>query len=131
MALDANMQILVADDFKSMRNLIKGILNQIGFRRIIEANDGKEAWEMIEAHEISLVISDWNMPNMTGIELLRKVRQSQQYKDTPFLMVTAEGVKDNVIEALQSGVSGYIVKPFSPASMRDKIQKIFAKRAQG
>ena len=130
MSLDANMQILVADDFKSMRNLIRGILNQIGFRRIHEANDGQEAWEVLMAHDISLVISDWNMPNMTGIELLRKVRQSQKFNDLPFLMVTAEGVKDNVIEALQSGVSGYIVKPFSPASMRDKIQKIFAKRAQ-
>lgn len=130
MSLDANMQILVADDFQSMRNLIKGILLQIGFKRIHEANDGKEAWEKLVSNNISLVISDWNMPNMTGIELLRKVRQSEQFKDLPFLMVTAEGVKDNVIEALQSGVSGYIVKPFSPAAMRDKIQKIFAKRAQ-
>ncbi len=126
--MNRDIDILVADDFKSMRSLIKTLLRKLQFNKVHEANDGDEAWKILNAQEIQLIISDWNMPNLAGIDLLRKVRASEKYKDVPFLMVTAEGLKENVIEAVQAGVSGYIVKPFSPAALEDKIQKIFAKK---
>jgi two-component system, chemotaxis family, chemotaxis protein CheY len=125
--IDKNMRILVVDDFKSMRDLIRNVLKKAGFTNIVDAEDGEEAWKIIEKEWIELVISDWNMPNMPGIDLLKKVRASESYKDLPFLMVTAEGLKDNVVVAIQAGVSGYIVKPFSPSTVEQKIQKIFDK----
>lgn len=127
MLIDKNMRILVVDDFKSMRDLIRNVLKKAGFTNIVDAEDGEEAWKIIEKEWIELVISDWNMPNMPGIDLLKKVRASESYKDLPFLMVTAEGLKDNVVVAIQAGVSGYIVKPFSPSTVEQKIQKIFDK----
>ena len=127
MILDKNMRILVVDDFKSMRDLIRNVLKKAGFTNVVGAEDGDEAWRVIEKDWIDLVISDWNMPNMPGIDLLRKVRASEHYKDLPFLMVTAEGLKDNVVVAIQAGVSGYIVKPFSPKTVTEKLQKIFDK----
>jgi two-component system chemotaxis response regulator CheY len=111
-----------------MRSLIKGLLRKLGFTRVHEADDGTTAWKILQEEDIELVISDWNMPKMKGIDLLRKVRESDEYADMPFLMVTAEGLKENVVEALKAGVSGYIVKPFSPAALQDKIEKIFAKK---
>jgi len=128
MTIDRSIPILVADDFKSMRSLIKTILRKLGFVRIYEANDGVEAWNFLKTDQVELIISDWNMPNMQGIELLRQVRADEKLKHLPFLMVTAEGQKENVIEAVKAGVSGYIVKPFSPVALEDKIQKIFAKK---
>jgi len=122
------LQILVVDDFKSMRSLIKTLLRKLGFTNVFEANDGAEAWGILQQEKIELVISDWNMPEMPGIELLRKIRSEERFKDLPFLMVTAEGLKENVVQAIQAGVSGYIVKPFSPAALEDKLQKIFAKK---
>ena len=128
MALNKEMCILVVDDFQSMRSLIKNLLVKRGFNNIVEADNGEDAWEILEAQTIELVISDWNMPKLKGIDLLRKVRASDKLKDTPFLMVTAEGYKENVLEAIKTGVSGYIVKPFSPAALEEKLAKIFVKQ---
>ena len=128
MAVSKDIKILVVDDFQSMRSLIKNILRKLGFNRTFEANDGTTAWTTLNEEEIDLVISDWNMPQMKGIDLLRKVRAAEEFEDLPFLMVTAEGLKENVLEALKAGVSGYIVKPFSSEALKDKIEKIFAKR---
>jgi two-component system chemotaxis response regulator CheY len=127
MAVNKNMPILVVDDFKSMRSLIKSLLRKLGFENVIEADDGDEAWRLLNEEDVEMIISDWNMPNMKGIDLLRKVRSSDEFKNMPFLMVTAEGFKENVIEAVKAGVSGYIVKPFSPQALQDKIDKILSK----
>lgn len=125
MGYDTNMRVLVVDDFSTMRRIIKNILRQLGFTNIIEADDGTTAWEILNKERIDFVISDWNMPKMTGIELLRKVRASEEYADVPFLMVTAEGLQENIIEAVQARVSNYIVKPFTPETLGQKINKIF------
>lgn len=125
MGYDTNMRVLVVDDFSTMRRIIKNILRQIGFTNVVEADDGTTAWEVLNKDKIEFVISDWNMPNMTGIELLRKVRGSEEFADMPFLMVTAEAQQENVIEAVQAKVSNYIVKPFTAETMKQKIDKIF------
>lgn len=125
MGYDKNMRVLVVDDFSTMRRIIKNILRQLGFSNIVEADDGSTAWEVLNKERIDFVISDWNMPKMTGIELLRKVRASEEYADVPFLMVTAEGLQENIIEAVQAKVSNYIVKPFTPETLGQKIDKIF------
>jgi two-component system chemotaxis response regulator CheY len=126
MGYDKNMRVLVVDDFSTMRRIIKNILRQLGFNNIIEADDGTTAWEILNKDRIDFIISDWNMPKMTGIELLRKVRASEEFADLPFLMVTAEGLQENIIEAVQAKVSNYIVKPFTPETLGQKIDKIFA-----
>ena len=128
MGYDTNMHLLVVDDFSTMRRIIKNILRQLGFNNIEEADDGTTAWEVINKGGIDFVISDWNMPQMTGIELLRKVRASEEFGDLPFLMVTAEAQQENVIEAVQAKVSNYIVKPFTADTMGQKIDKIFENR---
>ncbi len=125
MATDTSMRLLVVDDFSTMRRIIKNILRQIGFNNIEEADDGTTAWEVLNKGGIDFVISDWNMPNMTGIELLRKVRASEEFSDLPFLMVTAEAQQENIIEAVQAKVSNYIVKPFTAETLKQKIDKIF------
>ncbi|NPA48424.1 MAG: response regulator [Thermodesulfobacteria bacterium] len=126
MAMDTNMKVLVVDDFATMRRIIKNILLQLGFKNIIEADDGTTAWEILDKGEkVDLIISDWNMPKMTGIELLKKVRSDERFKDLPFLMVTAEAQKENIIEAVKYKVSQYIVKPFTPETLQEKLQKIF------
>ncbi|WP_272701299.1 chemotaxis response regulator CheY [Desulfovibrio sp. Fe33] len=126
MAYDTNMRILVVDDFSTMRKIIKNILRQLGFNNIVEADDGSTAWEVLNKDNIDFIVSDWNMPTMSGIELLRKVRASEEYSDIPFLMVTAEAQQENIIEAVQAKVSNYIVKPFTPETLGQKIEKIFA-----
>ncbi len=128
MAADTDLCILVVDDFQSMRSMIKNLLGKLGFTNTLEAGDGANAWELLGQHRVDLIISDWNMPQMKGIDLLRKVRESKDYAHIPFLMVTAEGYKENLVEAVKAGVSGYIVKPFSPADLQGKISKILAKR---
>jgi len=127
MNCDKNMTILVADDFSTMRRIIKNILRQLGFTNVIEADDGTTAWEMLNKTRVDFVVSDWNMPKMQGIELLRKVRNSEEFKDMPFLMVTAEAQQSNIIEAVQAKVSNYIVKPFTAETLEQKIDKIFTK----
>lgn len=122
--VDRNMRILVIDDFQTMRRIIINLLRQLGFTNMVEADDGTTAWERLEAETIDLIISDWNMPKMTGMDLLRKVRASERYKATPFIMVTAEGKRENVIAAVQAGVSNYIVKPFNAATLKEKLSKV-------
>lgn len=126
MAYDTDMRVLVVDDFSTMRRIVRNILRQLGLNNVVEADDGTTAWEIINREKIDFIVSDWNMPKMTGIELLRKVRASEQYASIPFLMVTAEAQQENIIEAVQAKVSNYIVKPFTADTMQQKIDKIFA-----
>jgi len=125
MPFNPNMRVLVVDDFSTMRRIIKNILRQLGFNNIVEADDGTTAWDTLNKDKIDFIISDWNMPQMTGIELLRKVRGSEEFADLPFLMVTAEAQQENILEAVQAKVSNYIVKPFTAEVMKQKIDKIF------
>jgi len=125
MSYNTNMRVLVVDDFSTMRRIIKNILRQLGFNNVVEADDGTTAWDVLNKDKIEFIISDWNMPQMTGIELLRKVRSSEEFADLPFLMVTAEAQQENIIEAVQAKVSNYIVKPFTADVMKQKIDKIF------
>lgn len=125
MKKNPKMRILVVDDFSTMRRIIKNILRQLGYDNVVEADDGTTAWETLNKDTIDFIISDWNMPKMTGIELLRKVRSSEEHSDTPFLMVTAEAQQENIIEAVQAKVNNYIVKPFTPETLGQKIDKIF------
>ncbi len=122
--MDMSIKVLIVDDFATMRRILKNILKQLGFKNLVEADDGTAAWEILESQEINLIISDWNMPKMTGLELLKKVRASSNYSKIPFLMVTAEAQKQNVIEAVQAGVSNYVVKPFTAEAISDKLTKI-------
>ncbi|WP_300456683.1 chemotaxis response regulator CheY [Desulfobacula sp.] len=122
--MDTSIKILIVDDFATMRRILKNILKQLGFKDFVEADDGSTAWDELQGQKIDLIISDWNMPKMTGIEFLKKVRASDVYKTTPFLMVTAEAQKQNVIEAVQAGVSNYIVKPFTAEAISEKLEKI-------
>ncbi|MBW2061192.1 MAG: response regulator [Deltaproteobacteria bacterium] len=126
MPADTNMKILIVDDFSTMRRILKNILRQLNFNDIVEADDGSTAVDILKKEKIDLIISDWDMPKMTGIELLRHVRQSEGIHDTPFLMVTAEAQQDNIIEAVKAKVSNYVVKPFTTETLSDKINKIFS-----
>jgi two-component system, chemotaxis family, chemotaxis protein CheY len=125
---DSRMNILVVDDFSTMRRIIKNILRQLGYINILEADDGTSAMEVLRSEKGDFIISDWNMPQMTGIELLTAVRTSEEWKDMPFLMVTAEGQKENVIEAVKNRVNNYIVKPFTPETLTEKINKVFEEK---
>lgn len=125
MALDKNMKILIVDDFSTMRRIIKNLLRDLGFTNTIEADDGQSALPILQAGGIDFLITDWNMPVMTGIELLKAVRADAKLRDLPVLMVTAEAKRDQIIEAAQAGVNGYVVKPFTAAVLKEKIDKIF------
>ena len=120
--------VLVVDDFSTMRRIVGGLIRELGCEKVIEAEDGVQALRRLESGGIDMVISDWNMPNMTGVELLRKVRASAEWKSMPFLLVTAEGRKENIIEAAQAGADGYVVKPFTVSTLADKLTAIFQKR---
>ncbi|MBU0969767.1 MAG: response regulator [Proteobacteria bacterium] len=122
--MDTSIKVLIVDDFATMRRILKNILKQLGFKNLVEADDGTTAWDILENQAIDLIISDWNMPKMTGLELLKKVRADSRYARKPFLMVTAEAQKQNVIEAVQAGVSNYVVKPFTAEAISDKLAKI-------
>lgn len=126
MAINREMRILVVDDFSTMRRIVKNLLKELGFSNFDEAEDGVQAWNAIEtAGGYDFIVSDWNMPNMTGIDLLRKVRADARFSSTPFLLITAEAKRSQIFEAAQAGVNGYIVKPFTAATLNEKIQKIF------
>ena len=119
------MRVLIVDDFSTMRRIVRNILRQIGIANVVEADDGTTAWDILNREKIDFIVSDWNMPKMPGIDLLRKVRSSEQFADLPFLMVTAEAQQENIIEAAQAKVSNYIVKPFTADTLKQKIDKIF------
>ena len=127
--VDKAIKIIVVDDFSTMRRIVKDILKQLGFRNIDEAVDGKQALEMMAITEYQFIVSDWNMPNMMGIDLLRAVRSDERLKKIPFLMVTAETKKEDILEAAKAGVSNYIGKPFTPDVFEKKLEQIFAKKA--
>jgi len=119
---------LVVDDFSTMRRIVGNLLRESGFGHVTEAEDGVEALRKLQAGNFEFVVSDWNMPNMTGLELLKAVRNSPDLKNTPFLLVTAEARKENIIDAAQAGPDGYIVKPFTAATLSEKIQTILKRR---
>jgi two-component system chemotaxis response regulator CheY len=124
-ALDKNMKILIVDDFSTMRRIIKNLLRDLGFTNTVEADDGTTALPILQTGTIDFLVTDWNMPGMTGIELLRAVRADDKLKTIPVLMVTAEAKRDQIIAAAQAGVNGYVVKPFTAVALKEKIEKIF------
>ncbi len=124
MDVNKKIKILVVDDFATMRKVIRNLLKQSGYENVTEAEDGVAAMNVLKSTKIDFVISDWNMPNMTGIELLKAVRSDNELGAMPFLMVTAESLKENVVEAVKAGVSNYIVKPFTAEVLGEKIDKI-------
>jgi two-component system chemotaxis response regulator CheY len=123
--MDKNMKILVVDDFSTMRRIVRNLLGDLGYTNITEADDGKSAWPLLQAGSFDFVVTDWNMPGMTGIELLRSIRGDARIAKTPVLMVTAEAQREQIIEAAQAGVNGYIIKPFTAATLEDRLVKIF------
>lgn len=123
--MDKNMKILVVDDFSTMRRIIKNLLKDLGFTNIQEADDGSTALPMLQQGDFDFVVTDWNMPGMQGIDLLRAVRSDDSLKHLPVLMVTAEAKKEQIVAAAQAGVNGYVVKPFTAATLKEKLEKIF------
>ncbi len=124
---DKNLKILVVDDFSTMRRIVRNLLKELGYTNVDEAEDGVVALQKLKGSNFQFVVTDWNMPNMTGIELLRAIRADVALKVLPVLMITAEAKKENIIEAAQSGASGYIVKPFTAGTLEEKLNKIFEK----
>lgn len=129
--LDLKLKILVVDDFSTMRRIVKNILRQIGYSNIDEAEDGNGALSKLRQDKYDLVISDWNMPNMTGLDLLKAIRADGNLNGIPVLMVTAESKKENVVEAIKYGVNNYVVKPFTADILKVKIEKIFDNKSGG
>jgi two-component system chemotaxis response regulator CheY len=119
------MKILVVDDFSTMRRIIKNLLRDLGFNNTAEADDGTTALPMLQSGGFDFVVTDWNMPGMQGIDLLKAIRADDKLKDLPVLMVTAEAKRDQIVEAAQAGVNGYVVKPFTAQTLKEKIEKIF------
>jgi two-component system chemotaxis response regulator CheY len=129
--LDKNMKILIVDDFSTMRRIIKNLLRDLGFTNTQEADDGNTALPMLKKGDFDFLVTDWNMPGMTGIELLAAVRSDPDLKALPILMVTAEAKREQIIAAAQAGVNGYIVKPFTANTLKEKIEKIFERLGAG
>jgi two-component system chemotaxis response regulator CheY len=126
--MSTNMKFLVVDDFSTMRRIIRNLLKELGYTNVDEAEDGVTGLAKLRGGGFEFVVSDWNMPNMTGIDMLRAIRADEQLKHLPVLMVTAEAKKENIIEAAQAGASGYVVKPFTAATLEEKINKILQKQ---
>ena len=123
--MDKNMKILVVDDFSTMRRIIKNLLRDLGFTNTAEADDGLTALPMLQGGNFDFLVTDWNMPGMQGIDLLKAVRADEKLASMPVLMVTAEQKKEQIVEAAQAGVNGYIVKPFTAQTLKEKLEKIF------
>lgn len=124
---DKNMKFLVVDDFSTMRRIVRNLLKELGFTNVDEAEDGVIALQKLKSGSFDFVVSDWNMPNMTGIELLQAIRADANLKHLPVMMVTAEAKKENIIAAAQAGANGYVVKPFTAATLEEKLNKVFEK----
>ena len=122
---DPEMEVLVVDDASAMRHIVRNLLRELGIKNIREAENGQIALDKLRVKRADFVVSDWNMPVMTGIDLLRAIRADQALKSTPVLMVTAEGNQKNIVEAMQAGVNNYIVKPFNAQTLHEKLNKIF------
>ena len=127
---DLKIKILVVDDFSTMRRIVKNLLKQLGFVNIEEAEDGAQAYTKLKNGDFGFIVCDWNMPNLDGLALVKKVRSDDELKDLPILMVTAEAEKDKVVTAIQAGVNNYIVKPFTGDVLKEKMDKIFEKLGQ-
>lgn len=123
--LEKSMKVLVVDDFSTMRRIVKNLLRELGFTNTVEADDGSSALPMLQAGGIDFLITDWNMPEMPGIDLLKAVRADPVLKDLPVMLITAEANREQIIEAAEAGVNGYIVKPFTAQTLQQKIEKIF------
>ncbi len=121
------MKILIVDDFATMRRIIRNLLRELGFRNTHEADDGDTALPMLQSGNYDFVVSDWNMPRMTGLDLLRAVRADVNLNELPVLMVTAESKRERIVEAAEAGVNGYVVKPFTAGTLEEKITDIFAR----
>lgn len=122
---DRNIKFLVVDDFSTMRRIVRNLLKELGFANVDEAEDGQVALRKLSAGDVQFVISDWNMPNMDGLQLLLAIRANSHLKHLPVLMITAEAKRENIVTAAQAGASGYIIKPFSAATLSDKLNRIF------
>ncbi len=123
--MDKNMKILIVDDFSTMRRIVKNLLRDLGFTNTSEADDGTTALPMLQNGNFDFLVTDWNMPGMSGLDLLKKVRADERLKNMPVLMVTAEAKREQIVAAAQAGVNGYVVKPFTAAVLKEKIDKIF------
>lgn len=123
--MDKNMKILIVDDFSTMRRIIKNLLRDLGYNNTHEADDGNTALPMLKNGDFQFVVTDWNMPGMQGIDLLKAIRLDDKLKHLPVLMVTAEAKREQIIEAAQAGVNGYIIKPFTAQTLEEKLAKIF------
>ncbi len=123
--MDKNLRILIVDDFSTMRRIVKNLLNDLGFMNTAEAEDGNSALSALRASSFDFVVTDWNMPGMTGIELLKAIRNDPRLAKLPVLMVTAEAKREQIVEAAQCGVNGYIIKPFTAETLKDKLTKVF------
>jgi two-component system chemotaxis response regulator CheY len=123
------IKYLVVDDFSTMRRIVKNLLQELGYQNIQEADDGKTAWPMLQSGNFDFVITDWNMPLMPGLDLLKAIRADEKLKTLPVLMVTAEAKREQIVEAVQAGVSGYVVKPFTAEILKQKLDKILQTRA--
>mgnify|MGYP001984764116 FL=1 len=124
---DKNLNFLVVDDFSTMRRIVRNLLKELGYNNVEEAEDGAEALDKLNTGRFQFVVSDWNMPNLDGLEMLKRIRASDALKHLPVLMVTAEAKKENIVAAAQAGASGYVVKPFTAATLEEKMNKIFEK----
>ncbi|TEW51644.1 chemotaxis protein CheY [Psychromonas sp. RZ5] len=123
--MNRDMKVLIVDDFSTMRRIIKNLLRDLGFTNTFEADDGNTALPMLKSGDFEFVVTDWNMPIMQGIDLLKEIRKDPQLKHLPVLMVTAEAKREQIIEAAQAGVNGYIVKPFTAGTLKEKLDKVF------
>lgn len=123
--MDKNMRILIVDDYSTMRRIIKNLMRELGFSNLDEADDGNTALPMLKSGKFDFLITDWNMPGMTGIDLLAEVRNDSELAEMPVLMVTAQAKKEEIVRAAQAGVNGYVVKPFTAETLKEKINKIF------
>lgn len=124
----SSLNFLVVDDFSTMRRIVKDVLHEIGYANVQEAEDGNSALPMLQAGQFDVLITDWNMPGMPGLELLKAVRSDPKLKGMPVLMLTAEAKREQIVEAAQAGVNGYLVKPFTPVTLKEKLAKILQGR---
>jgi two-component system chemotaxis response regulator CheY len=127
MMVDKSLKILVVDDFPTMRRIVRNLLKELGFENVDEAEDGAQGLEKLRTGGFQFVVSDWNMPNLDGLEMLKQIRLDPVLKSLPVLMVTAEAKKENIVAAAQAGANGYVVKPFTSATLEEKLNKIFEK----
>lgn len=127
--MNKDLKFLIVDDFSTMRRIVKNLLHDLGYNNVTEADDGKTALPMLQAGNFDFLITDWNMPGMPGIELLKAVRADAKLAKLPVLMLTAEAKREQIIEAAQAGVNGYVIKPFTAATLKEKLDKIFATQA--